>query len=237
LAAIDLGFQEKKMTYKYIYLIVALTVCISTTAVLGQKEPKPYKCGFIPKDFSELTENYQSFYRHLGVRQGEIVASVGASNGYVEVQISSFIDSIYWTIQDIDTACLNYKELNKVINYHEKLINKRLNGTFDIVIGNISRTNLPIQHFDRILLVNVFHELSDKKSIMLEIHNSLKEHGLVVVMERMATKSGQNHGDCGHPKLVESEFIAEMTTYGFDLLTKVLPTKKSASTFYTFRNN
>ena len=225
------------MTYKYFYLIVALTVFVSTTDVLGQKKPRPYKCGFISKDFSELAENYQNFSRHLGVRQGEIVASVGASNGHVEVQVSSFIDSVHWTIQDIDTACLNSKELNKVISYHEKLTNKKLNGTFDIVIGNISRTNLPIQHFDRILLVNVFHELPDKKSIMLDIHSSLKAQGLVVVMERMGTKSGQKHGDCGHPKLVESEFIAEMATYGFELLTKVLPAKKSASTFYTFRNN
>jgi len=238
LAAIEIRFQKKdKMNFNYFPLIVALTVVLTTTTVLGQKEAKPYKCGFITKDLSELTKNYQTFWRHLGVQHGEIVASVGASNGYIEVQTSAFVDSVHWTLQDIDTACLNYKELNQVISYHEKLIDRKLNGIFDIVIGNVSSTNLPRQNYDRILLVNVFHELSAKRLIMLDISNSLRDNGHVVIMERMATKSGHRHGDCGHPKLLESEFIHEMTTYGFELVTKVVPYKKAASTYYTFKKD
>jgi hypothetical protein len=38
---------------------------------------------------------------------------VGASNGAIEAQISVFIDSINWTIQDIDSSCLNRKNLDK----------------------------------------------------------------------------------------------------------------------------
>jgi|LakMenE01Jun11ns_1017448.scaffolds.fasta_scaffold9629915_1 hypothetical protein len=225
------------MNYNFFTFIVALTVFFNATNVLGQKKVRPYKCGFISKDLSELTNNYQNLARHLGVQNGEMVASVGASNGYVEVQISSFVDSVHWTLQDIDTACLNYKNLSQVIDYHEKLINRKLNGSFDIVIGSVSRTNLPSQSYDRILLVNVFHELSAKKPIMLDISNSLRDNGRVVIMERMATKSGQKHGDCGHPKLLESEFIHEMTSYGFELVTKVIPSKKAASTFYTFKKD
>jgi hypothetical protein len=68
------------MNYNFFTFIVALTVFFNATNVLGQKKVRPYKCGFISKDLSELTNNYQNLARHLGVQNGEMVASVGASN-------------------------------------------------------------------------------------------------------------------------------------------------------------
>ena len=74
-------------------------------------------------------------------------------------------------------------------------------------------------------------------SIMNDIKGSLNENGQIVIMERMAKKSGQRHGDCGHLKLVEEEFLFEMNKYGFKSIKKVLPDKKTNLTFYTFTIN
>lgn len=224
-----------KNTYKQICL-TAFLICLTVIFSFAQENARPYTCGFITKDLSELKENYQR-YSHLGVQAGETVASVGASNGYVEVQLSCFVDNVNWTLQDIDTGCLNPNELEKVIAHHESLTGKKINANFEIVIGTESKTNLLLATYDRVLLVNVFHEISqpNRKDVLIDIYAALKENGFVNIMERMGTKPGQKHGDCGHIKLLEPDFVEEMKSYGFEFVAKAMPTKKSAVTFYSFK--
>jgi hypothetical protein len=95
--------------FKALLIVSALTA----GALLGQKKERPFKCGIVPKDYNELKKNYEDFAKPFNRKKGETIAIVGASNGAIEAQISVFIDSINWTIQDIDSSCLNRKNLDK----------------------------------------------------------------------------------------------------------------------------
>jgi hypothetical protein len=198
----------------------------------AQKKTRPYKCGYITKDRAALLLNNKNYLRFYGCKEGEKIASVGASNGYVEVQIAIFVGKIDWTIQDIDTTCLNQRELEKVIDYHEKLMSEPIIGNFEIVVGEPHKTNLKKNFYDRILLSNVYHELTDRKSILIDIIEALSQDGVVVIMERMAKKIGQKRKDCGHVMLWEPDLLAEMKGFGFSYVTK--EENSFGNTFYTF---
>jgi hypothetical protein len=109
----------------------------------GQQGTRPFLCGYYPKDPTGLINNYEHSLKYLGVKSGERVASVGASSGYNEVLISCFVEHITWTIQDIDSVCLNEKEFRKVKKYYEDLIEKPINSKFEIIMGESDKTNLP----------------------------------------------------------------------------------------------
>lgn len=109
---------------------------------VAQSSGRPYRCGYYPKTTDELTRNFQLHSRHFGVLPGETVASVGASNGYIEVQIAVFTDSVQWTIQDIDSTCLNAKEFSRVLDYHRRLKGDSIRGHFEFLHGTLKQTNL-----------------------------------------------------------------------------------------------
>ncbi len=218
--------HSKKVFYTFLILLFLLNVGYA------QRKVKPYRCGYAPKDFTDLKTNFDNMTSQFGCKPGEKIASVGASNGAVEAQISVFIDSLDWTIQDIDTACLNRTEFKKVLDYHERLKGQPLKASFELVLGEQCKTNLQSDYYDRILLCNVYHELSNPKCLVADIHTALKASGRLVVMELMATKIGQKKRDCGHRMLWEPDFVNDLNSLGFHLEEKL--TNKSVFTFFVF---
>lgn len=198
-------------------------------------QPPKSKCGFFSKDSTTFREGYVSYYQHLGVQEGERVASVGAASGSVELTISSYVKNVFWTLQDIDTSCLNVRVFNKFKDYDEQLLNRKIEGDFEFVIGEEMSTRLPREQYDRILLVNVYHELTEREALMQDLKGALKQNGLVAIQERMATKRKQKHGDCGHPKLMETDFVEEMNRYGFILEKKIQAERMSQLCYFIFK--
>lgn len=83
----------------------------------------------------------------------------------------------------------------------------------------------------------MYHELSEKEAILTDIHGALRSAGELVVLERMAKRKGDKHGDCGHPKLWEEDFINEMKSLGFRLTGRVMPNKRLSLVYFTFEKN
>ena len=127
--------------------------------MFSQERGQPFKCGYGVKNKADLTRYFNDVYSNIEVKKDDYVASVGSSSGYVEALISLFVDSVNWTLQDIDTSCLNHSEVKKVISYYEEILPKKINSNFEIIIGTELQTNLPRGKFDKVILLNVFHEL------------------------------------------------------------------------------
>ena len=193
---------------------------------------KPYKCGWIDKDTAQLNKTYNSNLKYWDVQKGETVASVGAQNGNLEVRLSLFIDSINWTLQDIDSSCLNQQEFEKVLNYYEKIGGKKINSQFKLLLGSTTNTNLLSNTYDRILLINVYHELTKKQEILTQINTALKPQGSLVIMERMGNKKGKKRLDCNHIMPYEPPFLEELKQLHFELKSKTM--EKNIS-YYIFR--
>ena len=164
---------------KQCILVMLFTTIIN---ICFAQNNKPYKCGWIDKDTAQLNKTYNSNLKYWDVQKGETVASVGAQNGNLEVRLSLFIDSINWTLQDIDSYCLNQQEFEKVLNYYEKIGGKKINSQFKLLLGSTTNTNLLSNTYDRILLINVYHELTKKQEILTQINTALKPQGSLVIM-------------------------------------------------------
>jgi SAM-dependent methyltransferase len=225
------------MTGKSILVPVALCMlsgffgsCVPIKAIF--KKPKPYAYGWVPKKYEEVSKHYSDYAHWYNCKSGETIASIGAGNRKFEVAISCFMPDINWYLQEIDT--LRLYQFDDVLAHFEKLKQSPIDATFHLVVGTESETNLPQSTFDRILMINVVHEINEREQVMKETGKLLKPQGKLVIMERMGDKAGQVHGDCKFPKLLEKDLLHEMNAYGFQLVNKQIGEKMSHLVIYTF---
>ena len=195
---------------------------------------KPYNYQRFPDNYAEIQRDYERYHSLMACQRGETIASIGAGNGIKEVQVSYFVEEITWYLQEIDSARLY--QFEEVLAYHENLIGSPIGADFNLVVGTEKSTGLPYSVFDRVLMLNVFHEIESRAGIMQEVHRLLNEDGALVIMERMGKKAGKVHGDCKYPKLVEPSFLQEMNSYGYALKSKQLGEEMSNLMFYTFES-
>lgn len=219
-----------------IWCIISLFFLVHCAAIKAKRQRnKPYEYGWVPKKYEDVKKHYDNYAFRYNCQPGETIASIGAGNGKFEVTISCFIPGINWYLQEIDTFRLY--QFEDVRTHFEKLRQSPIDANFHLVVGTESETNLPQNTFDRILMINVVHEINEREHLMKEIGGLLKSQGKLVIMERMGEKAGQVHGDCKFPKLLESDLLLEMDAYGFQLVNKQIGEKMSHLVFYTFTLN
>ena len=200
----------------------------------GQVNTKVDKFKVFNTTQKQITDYYKNTLSNVELKRGDKVASVGAGNGSQEVQLAIYNPEIEWTLQEIDTISLNPKSFEKVKKTYEKVIGNSVNGQFLFVIGAEKNTNLVVDYFDKVLLLNVFHELDYKRMIMPDIYNSLKKNGQVIIMENIANTFGQKDPGCHRIKIWEPDFIKEMQGYNFKLISKKEHLKIRRLMFYIF---
>lgn len=221
--------MNKKLNGK-LFLLLILILSIHACKSIN----KPYNYKRFPDSYSEIQRDYESFNHWIDCQQGEVIASIGAGNGMKEIQISCFVEEITWYLQDIDSSRLY--QFDEVLAYHENLIGSPIKADFSLVLGTENSTGLPHRIFDRVLMLNVFHEIESREGIMKETLQLLNENGVLVIMERMGKTEGEIHGDCKYPKLLEASFLQEMNSYEYTLERKQLGEEMSNLMFYTFES-
>ena len=197
---------------------------------------KKYDCGFYVKNYKALQNDYYSYREPLDCRKHETIASIGAGNGQFEAEISAFTDSIDWYLEDVDSTCLNRHNFNRILKYFKRLKHGLVNGTFHLVIGKPDDPGLPEHFFDRVLMVNVYHELENPGPLMHNIEKLLKPRGILVISEVMARTPGELHANCGKPRLEERYFLGMMHVYGYKLVEEKLVEPQSRLKMFFFRN-
>lgn len=188
------------------------------------------------KDSINLKEYYRTSLSKFDLKKGEKIASIGAGYGNQEIAISIFNDDIEWTLQDIDSTVLNPKVFNNVLHYFENMIQKPIKAKFSFVLGDEKKTNLPEDTFDKILIINTYHEITERSPILADVRRALRKNGKVIILESMAKKKGQIHQGCHDLKLWEPDFLQEMEGFNFKFLNKVIPKKGVTWSYYTFES-
>ena len=211
---------------------VLILLLIFSTSAFAQKSNRPYNCGFYDKDTAQLRKTYETNIKYWEVKKGETIASIGAANGNLEVRCSLFVDSINWTLEEIDSSCLNKTEFEKVLNYYQTLANKKVTSNFNLVIGSDTSTNLTPNNYDRVLLINVYHEITKQKEMIAEIYKILKNKGKLVIMERISNKKGKRRKDCPHIMTYEPDFIKLLNEQKFELVSR---TEVHSLTYFIFK--
>lgn len=111
----------------------------------------------------------------LGLREGSVVADIGAGSGYMTVRMAKrvgptgrvFAEDIQPQMIDLLTARLAREKVTNVTP----------------VLGTFDDPRLPTGTIDLMLLVDVYHEFSDPVKMLAGMHAALKSGGRLVLLE------------------------------------------------------
>jgi ubiquinone/menaquinone biosynthesis C-methylase UbiE len=148
----------------------------------------------------------------------ETIASIGASSGVWEIWFASQVEDLTFYLQDIDAQNCNQEEINEGITYFEKLLGKKNTGKFIPIIGTQSATNLPKNTFDKVLIINSFHEFDNPEIILHSIPEILKSNGKLFIEEQVAKYTGEIHEGCRKRLFTKNELITVLKKCSFELI-------------------
>ncbi len=123
----------------------------------------------------ELEESPEAAIHALQLKEGMWVADLGAGTGYFTTRMAKLVGSrgrVFAT--DVQPEMLS--------RLQENVEREHLNNV-ELVLANQSDPKLPAGKFDLILMVDVYHELSQPQRILRELRKSLKPDGKLVLIE------------------------------------------------------
>ena len=156
----------------------------------------------------------------LTFRKGEIIADVGAANGYLEAMLSLFHDDLTFYIQDIDPVVCNPNSVQDVVNFYQQVNGRAFSNRFKPVIGTDTETNLPDHTLDKVLMLWTYQYLKSPREFIIDLRQKLKNGGLFYVVNpsqdyEYGKLLSVEHGWNMFP--VEKQ-ISEIIACGFELL-------------------
>jgi len=166
---------------------------------------------------------------------GQTVASIGAQCANWEAAFAASTDSITFYLEDIDSAFLNHKQVAFAWDYYSKLRSKPMDCDYKIVIGDEKSTHLPESVFDKVIIINSFHEFTEQGQMLEDLHHKLKTGGILYIEEQLAQKSGEIHAGCKKRIYTDDELIAIVEKKGYryvdGLVVEVYKEKPKAKMF------
>jgi ubiquinone/menaquinone biosynthesis C-methylase UbiE len=154
----------------------------------------------------EKEENTSKLIKNMDIQPTDFIADIGAGSGYHVFKMApiAYKGKVYAV--DIQLEMLQAIVLNT--NF-EKLKN------IEVIQGDSTSVNLPENKFDKVLMVDVYHEFNFPKEMILSIKKSLKKNGKIYLIEyRMeddAVPIKTIH------KMGEKQAVKEMKAAGFKL--------------------
>lgn len=131
-----------------------------------------------------------------GTKPGMSVADIGAGEGYYTVRLSERVGTNGRVLaEDIDPSAI--QRLGRRVE-HERLDN------ISIRTGTPEDAKLPANSFDRIMMVHMYHEVSEPYAFLWYLRPALKPGGQVVVVD--VDRPTEQHGI--PPRLLFCEFGA-----------------------------
>ena len=124
----------------------------------------------------EIEEMPETAIDRLGLRAGMSVADVGAGVGYITVRLAKRVGSGGGKVYAVDVQ----PEMLAILK--ERATKAKLSNIVP-VLGSEGDPKLPGKALDLVLMVDVYHELSQPQAMLRHIRESLKEDGRLVLLE------------------------------------------------------
>jgi len=173
-------------------------------------------CGLYYKNMETLHKQQGAALGFYHFQPGQTIASIGAQCCHWEAAYAAASDSLDFWLEDIDSNSFNELQASFAWNYYDSLRGKPMTSNYHLVLGDEKKTNLPEQKFDKILIINSFHEFSYQKEMLADIRKKLKPGGILYIDEALARKSGDIHGVCKKPIYLSEELIVVLKANGFE---------------------
>ncbi|MDQ2878435.1 MAG: class I SAM-dependent methyltransferase, partial [Pseudomonadota bacterium] len=131
-----------------------------------------------------------------GIAPGMTVADIGAGEGYYTIRLGARVGPKGRVLAEDIVPEVRDALADRVTRQH-------LDNT-SVRLGEPADPKLPVNSFDRIFMVHMYHEIEQPYEFLWRMRPSLKPGGLVVVVD--ANRPTQNHGT--PPALLKCEFAA-----------------------------
>jgi SAM-dependent methyltransferase len=152
----------------------------------------------------------------MGLDQDKTIASIGAQCGHWEAAYAATTDSVTFYLEDIDSSKFKKSQVEFAWNYYSTLRGRPMTSDFKMIIGDERSTSLPENTFDKILIINSFHEFTFQAEMLADIKKKLKPNGILYIDDALPKRQGQLHGICNKPMLTNKETIAVFEKKGFE---------------------
>ena len=163
-----------------VFAILTLSACKSTVESDSMQPAEGYP---FTSDLEEIHDILKfRCIDTIDFKSGQVIADIGAGNGYIEAMLAMFNDSLTFYIQDIDISVCNESELSKVLDFYQEVNGKPFTSKFIIVNGSDTDTNLPDDTFDKILMLWTYSYLKEPIRFISDIRKNLKDDGLFYVI-------------------------------------------------------
>lgn len=158
----------------------------------------------------ESEEDPTKLLNQLDLKPGMIVCDMGCGNGFYSLKMAQAVgpDGRVLAV-DIQAEMLQMLSRRSV---EAKVDN------IDMILGTITDPKLPDNQIDLLLMVDVYHEFSDPKSMLEKIRKSLKPTGRIALAE-------YREEDASVPikpehKMSKKQILKEYEANGFQLLSE-----------------
>ena len=149
-------------------------------------------------------------------KSGQTIASIGAQCGHWEAAYAATTDSVTFYLEDIDSSKFKKSQVEFAWNCYATLRGRPMTSDYKMIIGDEHSTSLPENTFDKILIINSFHEFTFQAEMLADIKKKLKPDGILYIDEALPKRQGQLHGICNKPMLTNEETIAIFKKNGFE---------------------
>ncbi|RPH32260.1 MAG: class I SAM-dependent methyltransferase [Bacteroidales bacterium] len=146
----------------------------------------------------------QKVIETIGLKTGMVIGEVGAGTGRITVWFAAKVGSkgmVY--ANDIDKESLDHLE---------KRCKKEGFTNIKITLGTVDDPRLPLNTLDIAFMTNTYHHLDKPVELVRNLLKTLKENGILAVVERDAERTGNYHEGTKR-----EEFIKQMDRAGFEV--------------------
>jgi ubiquinone/menaquinone biosynthesis C-methylase UbiE len=170
-------------------IVIHLTCLLSTTFCSAQKHHgelarAEFNCSANKLGFFEwMFDTKKEFLDFVDIKKGDVAAEIGAGDGVNIGILSLLTDSVTFYAEDIDAKSLTQKHLNKSIHRYEKIKGTKQTNRFQLVLGTISASKLPDTLFDKILIIDSYHDFDNKDDMLEDISRKLKTNGQLLILD------------------------------------------------------
>src|SRR4051794_33156327 len=177
--------QQKLDSFKILSFCVLLMIVFSHTCLSQSEHPvtgRPIAnvmsvsgADWLERSEREIEELPETALEKIGIRNGQTVADVGAGSGYFTVRLARRVGP-EGKVYAVDVQ----PEMLAILR--KRLASQNLSNV-EPVLGSESDPKLPKGALDLILLVDVYHELSQPQKMLRRMKTALKEDGRLVLLE------------------------------------------------------
>jgi len=195
-------------------------------------------CGIYYKTMDDLYHQKKAEIDFYQFSPGQKVASIGAQCGHWEAVYAATADNVDFYLEDIDTTYFNQRQVGFAWHYYDSIRGKPTSSGFTLIVGNEKSTMLPAATFDKILIINSFHEFTKKDEMLQDIKTKLKAGGILYIDEPVPKYSGELHGGCKKPMITADEMNLLLEKNGFTAATSLdlqFRKKRVVRRIYAFR--